>query len=679
MLFKQRNQSIDRHADDFNTLATNSLKYLYTTGMFYYEVLLSSPQFHGHEALTYESADKLQRGVVVCVPMRQKRYLGIVMQSAKKPSYKTKPITTVLTTQPIPDQTLEALLWLHRFYPSPLGLIAQQALPSGLLLSKAPKTPTPVTPTDTAGATMPALSRQQQAAIDTIASSPKRSFLVHGDTGTGKTRLYMELAQQALKKQQSVLVITPEIGLTPQLVKGFQTYFAEEVILLHSQQTAAERRNQWLRILYANKPQIIIGPRSALFAPITQLGLIIVDEAHDQALKQDKAPRYHALRVAAKLSSLHKALFIAGSATPHVSEYWLAQQTGTPIIRIDELPIGRTIERTIQTVNLKEKDHFAKSKNLSNQLLEAIEQALQNKQQSLVFLNRRGTARLVHCQNCGWQALCPTCDLPMTYHGDAHEMRCHTCGYHAAPPSSCAECSSHDIVFRSIGTKSLVTELERLFPKARIKRYDTDNSKDERMEANFDAVVTGEVDIIVGTQMITKGLDLPHLSVVGIVLADTSLYLPDFSAEEQTYQILTQVIGRVGRGHNQGSVILQSYQPDSASIQAAVSGDWPAFYSDQIREREAFGFPPFYHFLKLVVNRTTSVSAQSAADQLANTIRQAGRRVEIVGPSPSFKEKFAGKYHWQLLVKAKDRQELVSICQELPNGWTADLDPLTLL
>lgn len=648
--------------------------------MFYYEVLVSSPQFHGQEALTYESTERLLRGLVVRAPIRNKPQLGIIMGTVSKPSYKTKPITTVLTTQPIPESTLKTLLWLHDFYPSPLGVVAQQALPSGLALSKPPKIPSPISPPETASIPLPPLSPQQQQAYDAITSdSDHRSFLVHGDTGTGKTRLYMELAQDALKQNQSVLVITPEIGLTPQLVASFHTHFNQEVVLLHSQQTAAARRDQWLRILHAAEPQVIIGPRSALFAPIAQLGLIIIDEAHDQALKQDKAPRYHAMRVGAKLASLHQARLIAGSATPPVTEHWLAEQQGTPIIRLNELPAGRLVDREIVTVNLKDKDHFTKSKHLSNELISAITHALSSHQQSLVFLNRRGTARLVHCQDCGWQALCPTCDLPMTYHGDIHQMQCHTCGFKDTPPSVCPECSSSDIVFRSIGTKSLVTELTRLFPDVRIARYDTDNTKDEGLVAQFASVAAGDVDIIVGTQMVAKGLDLPKLSVVGVVLADTSLYLPDYSAEEQTYQMITQVMGRVGRGHQRGTVVLQSYQPDSLPIQAALTGDWPAFYKAQLKERAAFGFPPYYHFLKLIVSRSSATAAQTAARQLIEMITENSYRVQTIGPSPAFKEKFAGKYHWQVLVKAKDRRELVRLSQSLPSGWTADIDPLSLL
>ena len=343
------------------------------------------------------------------------------------------------------------------------------------------------------------------------------------------------------------------------------------------------------------------------------------------------------------------------------------------------LPDGKTIQRTTELVDIRDRSRFSKSQHLSDTLISAIGTALSKQEQSLVFLNRRGTARLILCQDCGWNALCPTCDLPLTYHGDHHEARCHTCGFHQNAPTSCPKCSSVNIKFKSIGTKSLTDELQRLFPRASIRRYDTDNNKSERIETDYQKLANGDVDIIVGTQLITKGLDLPHLSVVGVVVADTSLYLPDFSAEEQTYQMLRQVIGRVGRGHKAGTAVIQTYQPASTTINSALNNDWETFYSSQLRERRQFGFPPFYHYLKLTVSRASSSSAEKASQSLAQQITEQRRRVLITGPSPTFHERVAGKYRWQLLIKAKDRGELVDIVNHLPNGWTADLDPLTLL
>lgn len=294
-------------------------------------------------------------------------------------------------------------------------------------------------------------------------------------------------------------------------------------------------------------------------------------------------------------------------------------------------------------------------------------------------MNRRGTARLVLCQVCGWQALCPNCDLPLTYHGDAHVLRCHTCGHTTDIPNHCPTCKASDIVFKNAGTKSIVEELQKTFPNARIQRFDADNLKAERLEQHFEAVANGDVDIIVGTQILAKGLDLPKLSVVGVIAADTSLSFPDYTAEEQTFQLLTQVIGRVGRGHSKGYVVVQSYNPDSEAIQAAVKQDWFRFYDQQLLERRTFGFPPYYHILKLSCARATRAAAQRSAEQLKQHLLAAGLRITVIGPAPGFYEKSAAKYHWQLVVKAKNRVELLKVIAQLPSGWTHDIDPANLL
>jgi len=448
---------------------------------------------------------------------------------------------------------------------------------------------------------------------------------------------------------------------------------------MHSRLTPAERRTVWLQALQATTPVVVLGPRSALFIPLKQLGLIVVDEAHDQAYKQEQAPHYQAIRVASRLASLHKAQLILGTATPSVTDYFMAEQTGAPIHRLVTHPAGSQSNKMITVVNLRERAQFPNQPHLSKPLIEQIKIALQNKQQALVFLNRRGTARLVLCQICGWQSTCPRCDLPLTYHGDSHNLRCHTCGHTEAPPSGCPECKSADIIFKSVGTKSIADELHKVFPEAVIKRFDTDNLKEDRLEQHYDSITSGGVDILVGTQILAKGLDLPNLSVVGVIVADTSLYFPDYTAEEQTFQLLTQVMGRVGRGHTNGNVVIQTYDPDGAAIQAAVKQDWNEFYQQQLSERRTFGFPPYYYLLKLSCVRASKSSAESASDKLAATLRRAGLRIAVVGPSPSFYEKTAGKYRWQVLVKAKDRGQLLKVIPLLPSGWSYDLDPANLL
>lgn len=647
--------------------------------MYFYEVLVSSPRFHGFEPLTYQSEQSLEVGAVVVVELRAEAVVGIVLKSVSTPSFKTKSIVKRIINTPIPTELLKLLDWLRSYYPAPLGNFAQLVLPSSLLRQKELASISPVRP-DQKQIALPPLIPEQQAVVDAINKrTDTATAILHGDTGTGKTRVYLELARQSLDAGKSVLMLTPEIGLTPQFKERLRSSLPYPVITMHSQLTPAERRTAWLQVLQASEPIVVLGPRSALFTPIKRLGLIVVDEAHDAAYKQEQAPHYQAVRVASRLAALHAAQLIIGTATPSVTDYFMAEQTGAPIHRLTIHPAGTQSDKQITVVNLRERDQFPSQPHLSKPLIEQINVALQNKQQSLVFLNRRGTARLVLCQVCGWQATCPRCDLPLTYHGDSHNLRCHTCGHTEPSPSSCPECKSTDIIFKSVGTKSIADELHKVFPDAKIKRFDTDNLKEDRLEQHYDSINDGRVDILVGTQILAKGLDLPNLSVVGVVVADTSLYFPDYTAEEQTFQLLTQVMGRVGRGHSHGNIVIQTYNPDSPAIQAAVKQDWHDFYVNQLAERKAFGFPPYYHLLKLSCTRASRNSAETASKRLVKELQSSGLRIAIIGPTPSFYEKTAGKYRWQILVKAKDRRQLLKAIGLLPSGWSYDIDPANLL
>ncbi len=641
----------------------------------YYDVLAGSLRYHGEEALTYSSDDPLLKGAIVAVPLRNQEVLGVVIKSVSKPKFKTKNIARTFDLPPLPATSLQLMDWLRRYYPAPLGAITNLFLPS----SFANKLPEIKFKAPEQSVKLPKLTEQQTAVVEAINQQQTGSFLLHGDTGTGKTRVYLELAANQLKDGKDVLVLTPEIGLTPQLVKDFETVFSHQVVVWHSNLTPAQRRKAWLTILSSEKPLVVIGPRSALFAPFTKLGLIIVDEAHETAYKQEQQPHYQAVRVAGKLANLHEAKLIMGTATPNVADYYLAQAKAVPVLRMTELAVKSDHKSTIEIIDAKDKKLFGRNKLLSDELLKGIDEALHKQQQSLVFLNRRGTARLVLCQNCGWEQLCPHCDLPLTYHGDSHLMRCHTCGFKASAPTSCPVCKSAEIIYRSVGTKSLVEILAKIFPEATIKRFDSDNSKDEKLEQNYQSLSDGTVDIVVGTQLITKGLDLPKLSFVGVVMADSALSFPDYTADERTYQLLNQVIGRIGRGHQASRAIIQTYHPDNPTILAAISKDWDSFFNSQVKERQLFRFPPFYFLLKLSTVRKTSKSAADAAEKLQSDLLNLGLKIEIIGPSPSFYEKSKDGYKWQLIVKAKDRQQLLEVIRALPSGWAYDLDPTNLL
>jgi primosomal protein N' (replication factor Y) len=425
-----------------------------------------------------------------------------------------------------------------------------------------------------------------------------------------------------------------------------------------------------------------VGPRSALFTPVKNIGLIVIDEAHESSYKQDQSPYYQSTRVAAKLSDINNALLILGSATPLIGDYYYFKAKNLLIPRMTKPAI--TINKnknniSIDVVKLSDKSNFTKSRWLSNQLITSISDSLNSKEQSIVFINRRGTAQVIVCQNCGWQAVCPNCDTSLTYHADSHSMMCHSCNFNKLIPSECPLCKSVDIVFKGTGTKAITDELGRLFKTANISRFDRDNKKADTLEHNFDDLMSGKIDIAVGTQIITKGLDLPKLSTVGIVMADSSLYFPDYTAEERTYQNISQVIGRVGRGHIPGRVIVQSYEPNRLSIKSAINKDYESFYDSQIIERKKYKFPPFVYLLKITCKRSTQNSSEQYCEKLIKDIGLLNIPIIINGPTPAFHEKVNNKYVWQIIIKSVNRDNLIRIVTEIKGDYTYDIDPSSLL
>jgi primosomal protein N' (replication factor Y) len=646
--------------------------------MYYYEVLVGDLSYHGKSALTYASPQKLAKGIVVRIALRDKSVLGITTKKVSKPAFAVKPIAAIAEAPPLSAESLQLIDWLYAYYPASFGSVIRLFLPPTTAFPKNNSEQIHHSPVD--AALLPKLTTEQHAALQHIQSSGYH--LLHGITGSGKTRVYIELAKRTLAENRSVIILTPEIGLTAQLVKSIESSLSAPIFVLHSRQTTAERRDIWYAIIRSTRPVVVIGPRSALFAPVHNLGLIVIDEAHDQAYKNENAPYYRTERVAAKLAELYGACIVSGSATPNIEEYYVASVKKRPIITLQKLATQEDdtmFKVATHIVDMRERSNFAKSNVMSDRLIELTRQALVNREQTLLFLNRRGTAGAILCNACGWQALCTHCDLPLTYHGDNHITRCHVCGRTWPLPTSCSECGNTDLLLKTIGTKAVVEEAERLFPGVKIHRFDSDVEKLDQIEQQITELQKGNIDIIIGTQMITKGLDLPKLSVVGVLSADSSLAIPDYSTSERTYQILTQVIGRTGRGHRSGSVVIQTYNPDQPIIRAAAAQDWSAFYDEEIRERNAFHFPPFVFLLKLTCARATSKAAEKAATTLMHEIEKSYPRVRIEGPSPGLHPKEHGKFRWQLIIKSTSRPKLIEIIQDLPSGWTRDIDPITLL
>lgn len=643
-----------------------------------YYLIAPAKTFHSSDnLLTYSSETPLKIGQIVEIPLGRQSTIGIVVKNTTQPDFDTKLITKIIYEQPLPKKLVDTLFWLSSYYRCPLSTVIQAALPRGITKNRRGKLPEApnITPIDNP------LNSAQRAAIRAIEENPANTILLHGITGSGKTNIYIELCARTLAKNQSVILLVPEIALTSQLVRNFQQHF-KNITLLHSNLTESLRHQLWEKILTDNQPQVIIGPRSALFAPVQDLGLIIIDEAHEPAYHQEQNPKYSASLLAGKLAKT-----VLGTATPLISDYYLCKSHNA-IVEINQLAIESDKHTNISVIDLKDRSDFTKSRILSNQLIESIKASLANHTQSMLFHNRRGTAPMTICDKCGWQALCPNCFLPLVLHADAFQMRCHTCARNFPVPIACPECKNASIHHKGFGTKFIEDELHRLFPSAKIARFDMDTDDDLKLTKIYDEVYRGDYDIIVGTQMIAKGFDFPRLTTLGIVQADAGLSLPDFSSEERTFQLITQVIGRAKRGHQNSNIFIQSFQPDHPIISLASQSDYASFYNYLVQKRQQSKLPPYSFLLKLSVTYKTETATVKNIRTLYKKVIQTAKqlqipenRIVVSPPMPAFHERTSTGYTWQLVIKAKSRQNLLDIFDHLPknNYLHYDFDPISLL
>jgi primosomal protein N' (replication factor Y) len=633
---------------------------------------------HRRGYFTYHSEEELSVGCVVRVEVGKKHLSGVVVKQVKKPKFATKPVLRVIETTPIPKPILNLALWLEEYYSSPVSSVWQTLLPRGLEKNRRQKNIE-----NNQLASRPKqifqLNSSQKNAIKQILNNSKITSLLQGVTGAGKTAVYIEIAKKVIAKNKSVIVLVPEISLTPQLVAEFALHFPD-IITTHSQITESQRHLIWQKCLNSQKPQVVIGPRSALFMPLKSVGLIVIDEFHEPSFKQEQSPRYSALRAARVLASWHNSLLVLGSATPSVTERFLADKSSDKaLVRIDKT--AREVKSpTIISVDLRDQKNFSRNHIFSTALIKAIEETLDRKKQVLLFHNRRGSAPYTLCEKCGWTSLCPKCNIPLVLHNDHFALLCHTCGYRTNVPKECPECKSLGIIHKGIGTKRIAEEIRNIFPKSKIARFDGDSTKEERFETNYQKIHDGEIDIIIGTQIVSKGLDLPHLSTVGIIQADSGLVIPDYTSEERVFQLISQTMGRVGRRNELNTIVIQSFKPDHPAIQAALRKDYDGFYGYAIEKRQQALFPPFRFLLKLTCSYSSEKAAQNAAKKLYREINNSDSALNVSPPAPAFYEKIGSSYRWQLIIKSKSRKELQKIIELIPQShWQADLDPVSLL
>ncbi len=657
----------------------------------YYEVSVALEGMWKKNRYTYFFGGDILIGTIVIVPFGSSEKLGIVVQKTAKPDFKTKEIVKILAYS-LPDKSIETLNWLNEYYPGVLGQNTQYFLPSFLKTIKNPEEKKAKDVADSkvsekiTARELHTLTEMQKKAVNEIENNPGKSIILHGITGSGKTRVYMELAKKHLAAGRDVLLLYPEISLTTQLEGVLREHFGKELVSVYnSKRTGTQQKKTWAKAhaTVGNKGvgQIFIGPRSALFLPHANLGLVIIDEAHDGAYKQDSGSRYNGIMVAAALARTHSAQLVLGSASPPVQEsQQILSKNGLLVCMHDLAKSGIESKKDFQIIDMTDKKALSRqSYLLSKKLLSQIALTLDRKKQTLLFLNRRGTARLLLCEDCGWHAECTKCELPLTYHHDSYSMRCHVCGLKEGVPKSCLKCRG-SLNQKTAGIKAIEQELNAIFPQARIARFDSDNLKKDSFSERFDEIVAGEVDIVLGTQLITKGLDLPLLETVGILQADSALFLPDYVSEERSFQQLLQVSGRVGRGHGQNisQVLVQTYNLKNKIFSYVEDQDWHRFYEKELISREKNLYPPFKFVMKIWVQKKSIALAQKSIDKIATNLQQQ-TGLEVLGPAPSFYEKSGGLFSWQIIVKSSSRKNLSSIVDKLPKEALFDLDPVSLL
>ncbi len=538
------------------------------------------------------------------------------------------------------------------------------------------------------------LTAAQEAALKAIRShrhqidrgdTAPSVFLLHGVTGSGKTEVYLQALAEVVRRGKRGIALVPEIALTPQAIERFATRFPHKVAVLHSKLSLGEQFDEWHRISHGEF-DVVIGSRSAIFAPQPDLGLIIIDEEHEWTYKQDRSPHYHTRQVALKLAELSSAVVILGSATPDVETFYHAERGDYHRLSLPKrvTPSEGAALPQVEVVDLREELKAGNRSIFSRSLSAAIAQALANQEQVILFLNRRGGANFVQCRHCGFVLRCRRCGIALTQHPAEDALICHQCNYKTSVPQVCPRCSSPRIKFLGVGTQKVEQEARHAFPQARLLRWDSDTTRQQHShQAILDQFRAHQADILIGTQMIAKGLDLPLVTLVGVVSADTSLNLPDFRAGERTFQLLSQVAGRAGRGPLGGRVIIQTYSPEHYAIQAAARHDYALFYNQEITYRRQLHHPPFTRLARLIYRHTNDLLCQREAERMKQLIIQerdsrgiAG--LSLIGPTPTFMHRLRGRFHWQLILRGTELAAFLSPIP-LPPGWTVDIDPVGLV
>ncbi|MGI5069641.1 primosomal protein N' [Treponema pectinovorum] len=617
---------------------------------------------------------------------------------------KLRPITKVIDSKPILNTHLiELAKWISRYYVCSIGEAVSVLLPSA---KKESEIGGFSFIDEISDKKTNKLSEEQKKAVEDILWSNSKTNLhyLYGPTGSGKTEVFLQCAQKILEQEKGVIYLVPEIALTGQVIEAVVKRFGQTAAVLHSNLTASQKLSEYMRIIN-RQARVVVGARSAVFAPVPDLGMIIIDEEHDGSYKSSSTPRYHARQVAMYRSAKLQIPLVMGSATPSVEAWYMMKQKVILHHSLTKRLAGGQMPH-IKAVNLSNEP--AESTCISVELEKEINLALEEKKQTILFLNRRGFTHFYRCHTCGFELKCKNCSVSLTYHKAENRLRCHYCGWSSQPPQQCPQCGSLDAGYSGFGTEFIEAQVRAKFPNAKIVRVDTDSlTKKGELQEKLTAFKKGEYDIMLGTQMVAKGLNFPNLKLVGVILADTSLYLPDFRAAERTFALITQVSGRAGRFFKDGKVLVQTYSPERQPILYSVENRIKDFYEEELKNRQMLNFPPFCRLVRLVFRAPTPFQAENAATGAAKIIKDELLRIyhsplnenftkkikdevaqtQILGPSECPIFKIAKNYRYQIILKGTNLGLIQKIASFLLYNYTKpsdvyieiDVDPVSLL
>lgn len=649
-------------------------------------------KFGQSEILTYAIPEDLpiQIGHSVTVPFRNKQIPGIVLEiTNEKPDFPTKKILQINHPTPLLQPWQISLAHsLKNYYFAPLSSILKLMIPKRVFQQKPPKS-NKQNHDQIIRTQALELTNNQTKAIETILNSKESKFLIHGITGSGKTEIYCRLAAATIAAGKQALILVPEISLTPQTIDYFQKNLGEKATIINSQLSETDRYRNW-QAIQNQETNLIIGSRSAIFSPFKNLGLIIVDEEHENSYKQENNPRYHTHQVLEEISKHHPNLKITfGSATPSIET---AEKLQATTIKLNER-IGSATLPEIEIVDLREEFKKGNNSIFSESLQSAIRKSLDAKQQIILFLNRRGQASSVVCRDCGTKSTCNHCETTLTYHGKqtGGTLICHHCGLITQPPTTCPNCQSAHIRYLGIGTQRIEEEVQKLFPETKTLRADKDTTGGkEDFKKIYQAFKKQEAEFLIGTQMIAKGLHLPNVSLVGVILADIGLNIPNFRAQEKIFQLITQVAGRAGRAKTEGKVIIQTYNPENFALHCAQNHDYENFFNYERTQRNLLKNPPFGRLATIQIAHSSNTSAEKQAqeiqDRLYHFARQNEKALQLeITTYPAFIPKYRGLYRYNILIKNKKIDDtineiLAKLLKEdiIEAQIKIDIDPLTL-